>query len=214
MKTVGQILQKNRIDKGISLEQVASQTKIRQDILLALENDDFQKISSLASIKGLLKSYADFLNLSSEQILAVFRRDFGRREKKKVIPVGLLKPISQRSFDWSPKKTLIASIIFFFLVLVVWLVSQYLSLVRPPFLKVDYPPEGAQVQEELIEISGQADKDALVTINMETVLLSSQGDFHQQISLFPGENNLVIEAVSKNGQKNKIERIVFFQAKE
>ena len=48
MKTVGQILQKNRIDKGISLEQVASQTKIRQDILLALENDDFQKISSLA----------------------------------------------------------------------------------------------------------------------------------------------------------------------
>ena len=214
MKTVGQILQKNRIDKGISLEQVASQTKIRQDILLALENDDFQKISSLASIKGLLKSYADFLNLSSEQILAVFRRDFGRREKKKVIPVGLLKPISQRSFDWSPKKTLIASIVFFFLVLVVWLVSQYLSLVRPPFLKVDYPPEGVQVQEEVIEVSGQADKDALVTINMETVLLSSQGEFHQQISLFPGENNLVVEAVSKNGQKNKIERIVFFQAKE
>ena len=214
MNTVGQILKKNRVDKGISLEQVASQTKIRHDILLALENDDFQKISSLASIRGLLKSYADFLNLSSEQILAVFRRDFGRREKKKVIPIGLLKPISQRSFDWSPKKTLITSIIFFFLILVIWLIFQYLSLVRPPFLKVDYPSEGVQVQEEIIEISGRADKDALVTINMETVLLSSQGEFHQKITLFPGENNLVIEAVSKNGQKNKIERIVFFQAKE
>ena len=101
MKTVGQILQKNRIDKGISLEQVVFQTKIRQDILLALENDDFQKLSSLASIKGLLKSYADFLNLPSEQIIAVFRRDFGRKEKKKVIPSGFLTPISQKSFDWS-----------------------------------------------------------------------------------------------------------------
>jgi len=214
MNTVGQILQKNRIDKGISLEQVASQTKIRQDILLALENDEFQKISSLASIKGLLKSYANFLNLPSEHILAVFRRDFGRREKKKIIPIGLLKPISQKSFDWSPKKTLVVSIIFFFLVLVVWLIFQYLSLVRPPFLKVDSPTEGAKVQEEIVEVSGRADKDALVNVNMETVLLSAQGEFHYQLTLFPGENNLVIEAVSKNGQKNKIERNVFFQAKE
>ena len=214
MNTVGQILQKNRIDKGISLEQVASQTKIRQDILLALENDEFQKISSLASIKGLLKSYANFLNLPPENILAVFRRDFDRREKKKIIPIGLLRPISQKSFDWSPKKTLIVSIIFFFLILVVWLISQYLSLVRPPFLKVDYPEEGAQVKEERIEVSGRADKDALVNVNMETVLLSAQGEFRYQLTLFPGENNLVIEAISKNGQKNKIERSIFFQAKE
>jgi cytoskeletal protein RodZ len=214
MKTVGQILQKNRIDKGISLEQVASQTKIRQDILLALENDNFQKLSSLASIKGLLKSYADFLDLPSEQILAVFRRDFGRKEKKKVIPSSLLNPISQKSFDWSPKKTLIASIIFSFLILATWLVSQYLTLVRAPFLRVDYPPEGTQIQKETVEISGKADKDALVTVNMETVLLSSQGEFRHELSLFPGENNLVIEAVSKNGKKSKVERIIFFQAKE
>lgn len=214
MKTVGQILKENRENKGISLERVAAQTKIRQDILLALENDDFQKISSLASIKGLLKSYADFLNLSSEQILAVFRRDFGRKERKKVIPAGLLKPISQKNFNWSPKKTLIFSVIFFFLVLVFWLIFQYLSLTRPPFLKVEYPKEGLEVQEEVIEISGKADKDALVTVNMETVLLSSQGEFTQKLTLFPGENNLLIEAVNKNGQKSKIERMIFFKPKE
>jgi cytoskeletal protein RodZ len=133
MNTVGQILQKNRVDKGISLEQVASQTKIRQDILLALENDEFQKISSLASIKGLLKSYANFLNLPPENILAVFRRDFDRREKKKIIPIGLLKPISQKGFDWSPKKTLVVSIVFFFLILVAWLIvyTILINLIDP-----------------------------------------------------------------------------------
>ncbi|MCX6724895.1 MAG: helix-turn-helix domain-containing protein [Candidatus Shapirobacteria bacterium] len=45
MKTVGQILQKTRLEKKITLEQVGSQTKIRQDILLALENNDFQRLT-------------------------------------------------------------------------------------------------------------------------------------------------------------------------
>ena len=64
MKTVGQILQKTRLEKKITLEQVGSQTKIRQDILAALEENNFQKLSSLASVKGLLKTYAEFLVLS------------------------------------------------------------------------------------------------------------------------------------------------------
>lgn len=211
MKTVGQILQKNRIDKKISLEQVAFQTKIRKDILIALEADEFQRISSIASIKGLLKSYAEFLDLSSEQILAIFRRDFSRKEKKKIIPSGFLKPIGKRQINLTPKITMVITIIFFFLILAGWLSYQYLSLVRAPFLKINYPVDKIQVKEKTIEIYGQADVDSLVTVNMETVLLSPQGEFHYQVTLFPGENDLVIEAANKNGRKNKIERIIFYQ---
>ncbi|MCX6725843.1 MAG: helix-turn-helix domain-containing protein [Candidatus Shapirobacteria bacterium] len=211
MKTVGQILQKNRIDKKISLEQVAFQTKIRKDILIALEADEFQRISSIASIKGLLKSYAEFLDLSSEQILAIFRRDFSRKEKKKIIPSGFLKPIGKRQINLTPKITMVITIIFFFLILAGWLSYQYLSLVRAPFLKINYPMDKIQVKEKTIEIYGQADVDSLVTVNMETVLLSPQGEFHYQVTLFPGENDLVIEAANKNGRKNKIERIIFYQ---
>ncbi|PJA49796.1 hypothetical protein CO169_01080, partial [Candidatus Shapirobacteria bacterium CG_4_9_14_3_um_filter_39_13] len=65
MKSVGKILQETRLGKKITLEQVAAQTKIRQDVLMALEADDFQKLSSVASIKGFLKSYAEFLDLPS-----------------------------------------------------------------------------------------------------------------------------------------------------
>lgn len=211
MKTVGQILQNNRIDKKISLEQVASQTKIRRDVLMALEADEFQRLSSIASIKGLLKSYAEFLGLSSEQILAIFRRDFSRKEKKKVIPSGFLKPIGKRQINWTPKTTMVITIIFFFLILTGWLVYQYLSLVRPPFLKINYPTDKLQVKEKTIEVYGRADADSLVTVNMETVLLSADGEFRYQITLFPGENDLVIEAANKNGRKNKIERIIFYQ---
>ncbi|MBM3209651.1 helix-turn-helix domain-containing protein, partial [Candidatus Shapirobacteria bacterium] len=41
MKTVGQILKEQRLIRQISLTEVAEATKIRQEYLEALENDDF-----------------------------------------------------------------------------------------------------------------------------------------------------------------------------
>jgi cytoskeletal protein RodZ len=214
MTTVGQILQKTRLEKKITLEQVESQTKIRQNILSALEEDNFQKLSSLASVKGLLKTYAEFLGLSSERILAIFRRDFDRKERKKVIPQGLVNPLDKPGFSWGPKKTLIFLIVVFFLTISTYLIYQYLSLVRAPFLRVDFPKEGIQITQSTLEISGRADPDSLVTVNSDSVLLSSKGEFNYKIELFSGENKITIEATSKLGKKTKIERTVFYQAKD
>jgi len=211
MKSVGKILQETRLGKKITLEQVTAQTKIRQDILLALEADDFQKLSSVASIKGFLKSYAEFLDLSSPQILAFFRRDFSKKEKKKVMPSGLLRPLVRRKLDWMPKRTMILVIVVFFMGLASWLIFQYLSLIRPPSLKIMSPISQIQVNQETIEVVGRADPDSLVTVNRETVLLSPDGEFRHQMTLFPGENNLVVEATSKLGKKTSVERTVFYQ---
>jgi hypothetical protein len=214
MKSAGSILQEIRLAKGIRLEQVSAQTKIRQDILKALEENNFSKLSSLAAIKGFLKTYADFLNIPPEQILAVFRRDFDRREKKRVIPQGMLSPIDNGGFNWTPKKTLFLVIMVFVLSLAGWLIYQYLSLTRPPFLKIIQPNDNQTFTQEMIEMIGQADPDALVTINQETVLLSPKGEFRYQLNLFPGENNLVVEATSKLGQKTTMEKTVFFDSSD
>lgn len=214
MKTVGQILSKTRLEKGITLEEVSNQTKIRQNILLALEKDDFQKLSSIASVKGFLKTYAEFLGLSGEQILAVFRRDFGRKEKSKIIPQGMFRSIDKKRFNWTPKITLTLLIIIFFFGLISYLSYQYFSLIRTPFLKVISPQQASQVRQETIEVLGKADLDCLVTVNMEPVSLSKNGEFRYKLNLFPGENNIVVVAKSKIGKETKIERTVFFQPEE
>jgi len=214
MKTVGEILKKIRLEKNISLEEVALETKIRQNILMALEENNFKEISSLASIKGFLKSYAEFLDLNSEKILAVFRRDFDKKEKRKVILDGMIKPINKKGLNWSPKATLIFFIGIFFLGLVTYLVYQYLSLIKPPFLKVIYPQSDLQVREEVIKITGKADSDSLVTINRNSVSLLGNGEFEYKFSLFPGENNIIITATSKTGKKNIIERSVIYQKED
>jgi len=209
MQTVGQLLKKARLEKGISLEEIASQTKIRHNFLLNLEADDFASLPSLTSAKGFLKTYASFLDLSTDQVLAVFRRDFDKKEGKKVLPQGLIKPIDDRSFFWSPKFSLIALIMVVFLGLVTYLIFQYFSLVKPPSLKITFPTDGITVSQEIINVNGRTDVDALLTVNGDSVLLQDDGVFEHQLILFKGENQIIVEATSKNGKKTQNQLKVF-----
>jgi len=209
MQTAGQLLQKTRLEKGITLEQVASQTKIRKQFLINLEADDFASLPSSTSAKGFLKSYAAFLGLSVDKVLAVFRRDFDKKEGKKIVPQGLVKPIDDRSLFWSPKFNLIALISLAFLGLIAYLIFQYFSLIKPPILRISYPTDGITVNQEIIKITGQTDADALLVINGDSVLLKDNGTFEHQLVLFKGENQITIEATSKNGKKTQEQLKVF-----
>ena len=209
MRTVGEILKKTRLKKKISLDQVETATKINKNHLRALEENDFDQLPSFISARGFLKNYAEFLGLSSGSILAIFRRDFPDKEKKKIIHPRLLTPIGEPKFRWTPKLTLIATVVVFFLSLSFYLAHQYFSLIEAPSLEVIVPKEGQETFEEKIEIFGKADVDSLVSINGNLVLLSPEGEFRYQQDLFPGENKIVVEAKNRFGKKVKKERTVF-----
>ncbi len=99
----------------------------------------------------------------------------------------------------------------FFLALIFYLIYQYVSLIRPPFLKIYSPEQKFQTNESTLNISGKAEPDSLVTVNGEAVLLDQKGEFNYKIELFPGENKITIRAVSKSGKETKTERNVFYQ---
>jgi len=190
MKTTGQILRKARLAKKISLGQVETATKIRQEFLDALEEDDWQKLSSLTSARGFVKNYAEFLGLSSQMVLAVFRRDFGKNPRPKIILPGAVKPLNKIRFSWSPKLTLAVSVAIVFLSMVVYLGYQYFSLVRKPDLEIIFPLEGARTSNAQVEIFGRASINALVTVNNQTIFLSPEGEFRYQWDLFLEKTNL------------------------
>jgi cytoskeletal protein RodZ len=205
MKTVGQILKSARLEKQISLEQASEFLKIRREFLEALENDNFSDLPSYISTAGFLKNYAEFLGLSPDAILAIFRRDF-----------SLPKELTHRkrgsfsfNFNWTPKSILILTIIISLLGLGGYLGFQYFSFRKAPFLKLISPAEGEKIFQEKIEVKGKAQPDSLVTINDTPVFLSLNGDFHLEVELFPGENRIIVVAKNKFGKETKIERTVF-----
>lgn len=209
MKTVGEILKTARLEKELSLVQAAKATKIQAKFLQALEVNRFQRLPSVASAKGFLKNYAEFLGLSSQPVLAIFRRDFTQNEEGRIVPQTMAETTNQKGIRWNPKLTLIAFLVVFFLSLIVYLGYQYFSLSKKPYLEVLLPEEKTEIFAEKVELLGRADPDALVTVNGHPVFLVQSGEFRYKLDLFSGENKIVVEAKSKLGKKARVERIIF-----
>lgn len=74
---VGASIARARESAGLSLDELASRTKIRASILLAIESDDFSACGGDVYARGHLKSIAAALDLPPEDLLELFDADAG-----------------------------------------------------------------------------------------------------------------------------------------
>ena len=70
---IGAILEKKRLEKGLSLKEVEQATKIRTRYLEGLEQEDPTSLPDPVYARGFLKTYANFLGLDGEQLSREFR---------------------------------------------------------------------------------------------------------------------------------------------
>ena len=68
--SVGASLRESRKSRGVSLDEASRVTRIGKNYLTALEADSFDTLPSSAYVKGFLRSYAAFLGLSGDEIVA------------------------------------------------------------------------------------------------------------------------------------------------
>jgi cytoskeletal protein RodZ len=76
-KLIGQQLQEAREAKSLTLEQVSREIRIRTRYLEALEEGNFGELPSAVHVRGFLRSYADFLDLNSDELLNALRHPQG-----------------------------------------------------------------------------------------------------------------------------------------
>ena len=70
--TIGQQLAEARNQRGISLEQAATATRVRSFYLDALEKNNFTALPSKAQGRGFLRLYANYLGLDPQPLLAAW----------------------------------------------------------------------------------------------------------------------------------------------
>lgn len=212
MKTAGQILKEARKKKQIELNEVAQETKIRKPYLLALEKDDFQSLPSIATIKGFIRNYAQFLGLRPERVIAVFKRDYRRAQEQK----GIFPPRIDLSeqFKWTPRKTLITTIALFIIAFLAYLTYQYHGLLGRPSLEIYLSADNQQITEEQIVVKGKTDSDNSVMINGNLAQVDDQGEFNYRLRLTFGENKIVIEVVNRLGRKARQTRTVYLSKED
>ena len=76
-QTLGALLRDTRRSKNLALDDVWEATKISRPILVAMEADDYDSMPAVAFCRGFYVSYADFLNLDSEKVLARYLENKG-----------------------------------------------------------------------------------------------------------------------------------------
>lgn len=72
MADFGTVLKAAREEQGLTLEEVASATYIRQHLLDAMENNDLKSFPSPVIARGLIRNYAKYLNLDPVAVLTLY----------------------------------------------------------------------------------------------------------------------------------------------
>jgi cytoskeletal protein RodZ len=211
MRTVGQILKDERERKLYSLDDIEKSTKIRKELLQALEADDYAKLPPPTFVQGFIKNYGKFLGLDTEKLLAIFRREFSDRKNPPRIMDAWRDPITHSRFNLTPAKFISTLVISLILIFFAYLWYEYRFLVGAPFLEVTQPADQITVTQEIVRVQGRTDSEVRVTINNQDVLVDPQGRFIQDVKISENVTKLTIEATSRYGKSSKVERTLFLK---
>lgn len=211
MRTVGQILKEEREKKFYTLDEIEKATKIRKEMLEALEAGEYQKLPPTTFIQGFIKNYGKFLGLDSQNLLAIFRREFSDQKHPPRVLDSFSNPVQKRKFALTPAKFLGLIVLGLVLIFFAYLWFEYRFLVGTPYLEITAPADQTSTSSSTIAVSGRTDPEDKVTINNQEIAVDPSGKFSQEIKLTENVNNISIVATSKSGKSTKLERTVFLK---
>lgn len=96
MSTFGERLRQARESQGLSIAQVATETRILQQWVIALEEGAFDRLPGEVTTKGFIRNYSQFLGLSANDMLNTYRRERGGHDTIRIVPTSSL--VVRRSY--------------------------------------------------------------------------------------------------------------------
>jgi len=203
----GEKLRSARLRQNIELKEISKKLHIRQEYLLALENEEYNKLPSGLYGRQFLKEYCRYLKINTKNILPLtpFNDD-------KISDNPFSQKILRRyKFLVFPK--IIKNIIFIllFFICLLYLLIYFRRLISPPTLSVDYPDKNIVINEPIITIKGKSNPETEIKINNTGIMSEQDGSFSQEIKLKQGLNNIIISAKKKYGQESIIQRQILVE---
>jgi cytoskeletal protein RodZ len=116
----GRYLQSVRLEKGISLEEVSKETRIRMENLLLIEKEDHEHLPAQVFVKGFLRAYANAIGADDKEVIERYEKRYMSYEKVISSEETL---IHLRKSVW-PSLKLAIGIIFCLIVLTVYSASD------------------------------------------------------------------------------------------
>jgi cytoskeletal protein RodZ len=197
--TLGERMKKIRDERRLSLGEISKGTKIQVKYLEFIEEGSYSNLPADVYVKGFLRSYAIFMGLTESTLIKQFEREKGihKNIKKIVDSDESREPIRFSSLVITPKIIIISSIVFIIVGGFLYLYAEVNNFVSKPRLAIMTPADGLTINSASTHVTGVAEKDALVFINDQPVMVSENGEFSQDVGLKIGVNMINVKAISK-----------------
>ncbi len=207
LPNIAEFLKEKRMTKNLTLERLSDLTKIQVYHLKALEDGKIDDLPPLVYRDGIFKRIAKFLEVSEDEILKLYKKESRPADEN----IYASKAILQKKdfyFILTPKNFAVffGAILLIFLSTYLW--YQFNFLVGPPTLAIE-PKEDLVIKNEILQIRGKTDSGVNLTVNGESVYVSSDGNFEKSVQLAAGINVIEVNAVNSYGKITKIIRQVF-----
>jgi cytoskeletal protein RodZ len=211
MRTVGQLLKETRESKLYTLEDIEKHTKIRRELLKALEEDDYDKLPPLTFIQGFVKNYGKFLGIDSHKLMAILRRDFEAKKHPPMILESFSNPMKNKKIFITPSRLIGVAVAVVIIGFFAYLWVEYRQFVGGPKLELASPQNGQTVELTSVFVEGVTDPETKITVNEQEVGTDSSGYFKEEVKLSQSVNVIIVTATSKFGQSTKEERTVYIK---
>jgi cytoskeletal protein RodZ len=211
--TLGERLVKLRSEKRITLSEASRGTKIQMKYLDSLENGKYGKLPADVYVKGFLRSYGQYLGVDENYLIKLYERerDIHKNINREETEKNFFKPVKFSSVIVNPKLLLIVFIVFFVGLGFFYLYRELKIFISNPRLVVTSSGDNFSTEEKTVKIEGVTEKDSKLLINNQSVIVSEDGKFSEEVVLQNGINNIAIKAINRFDKTS--EKLITVEAK-
>ena len=199
---------------GLSVPEASLLSGIQPKFIQAIEEGRFTDLPAKVYVKGFLKSLARVYRVSPEPLLEQYQAECTLEANVAAAETSVRPMIGKAIIPrlvLSPKVLTILGISVLGVVSLGYLYFQMSSLRRPPELVIASPVADGVVGTSLLTVSGHAEPGASVFINNQPIVVDTEGNFQENLSLGVGVNQLVVRAVNKFDQETVVNRSIILQ---
>ena len=200
----GEHIKNVREHNKLDLEFCSNSLKIHKKYLIAIEENNYKIFDNYFQAQGFVQNYLEFLELKPNDFMPRWRGDFYTEfshddEKKE----KFYKPKRKRivNFSFSLNKIIYVFLGFIVVSFLGYVGFQYNEALSSPLLDIYEPETNSVVEEDLIDIFGKTDSDAILKINNEKITLATDGNFSTSLKLAEGINTFKFTSVNPFGKE-------------
>src|SRR5438093_13633078 len=197
MSRLGEQLRAQRERKGITLEQAAGDTRIREKFLKALEDGDYQALPGPVYTRGFLRNYAEYLDLETDELVMLYHHESGRpAEPLQTRTFKPYRPIARRSLVFRPVVLLPVIILAGVGLFGGYIYYQLTTFATLPRLEITDPASDGLAASAELAVRGITVPDGRITVNVFPgphvfghIRPPSAGSFSASVGHKPGSNH-------------------------